>query len=239
MAAYRYWRLYVTKWKSSGTERTTTGDVRVAEWSLHTSAAVEWPTSNLTGATSPSPFVVTASGSDGVRVPYLAFDGDTSDDGRWICNANPGGPVWLGIDLGSAVDVASFKIAPDSAASSVGNESLIVDFQIEGSTTGAWAGEQVVVRSYTGLSSGWAGNTLRTFSLLTVSGTVLDDAGLPCARVVRAYDRASGVLLGEVTSNATTGAYSLPVGSAEAQVVVLDDSSGTVHQDLIARAFGA
>jgi hypothetical protein len=114
------------------------------------------------------------------------------------------------------------------------------DFDIEGSTTGAFSGEQETIASYSDLSTGWANNTLRSFSIATVSGTVLDAAGSPAARTVRSYDRATGAFLAETTSNGATGAYRVagaPTG--ETQVVVLDDSGGAVLDDLIHRAVAA
>lgn len=72
--------------------------------------------------------------------------------------------------------------------------------------------------------------------LKTVSGTVLNDAGAPDARTVRAYLRETGGFLGETTSNGTTGAYSISTSAtAVVNVDCLDDSGGTVYNDLILR----
>jgi len=68
-----------------------------------------------------------------------------------------------------------------------------------------------------------------------VSGNVKDDAGNNCARTVRAYARSTGYLIGSTTSNGTTGDYSIGVPNAEVDIVVLDDTSGTVLNDLIQR----
>ncbi len=73
----------------------------------------------------------------------------------------------------------------------------------------------------------------------TVSGLIRDDAGALCARTVRAYDRATGALIASTTSNATTGAYSLDVGDDEVQRIVLDDSGGTLYNDIIDRVIPA
>ena len=70
----------------------------------------------------------------------------------------------------------------------------------------------------------------------SVEGFVSDDTGTPCARVVRAYDRATGALLNSTTSNSVTGAYTLLTPTdAECSVVCLDDADGTIHNDLILR----
>lgn len=74
----------------------------------------------------------------------------------------------------------------------------------------------------------------------TISGTVLDATSAPVARTVRVYERATGTLLGETISSASTGAYSLtlnlPVGD-EVQVVCMDDAAGTLENDLVHRAY--
>lgn len=74
----------------------------------------------------------------------------------------------------------------------------------------------------------------------TVSGVITDDTGTPSARIVRGYHRGSGVLLAETTSNSTTGGYSLAVPSAaEIDLIVLDDDTGTLYNDLIDRVIPA
>jgi hypothetical protein len=74
----------------------------------------------------------------------------------------------------------------------------------------------------------------RTYS---VSGPTTDDPGTPCARTVRLYDRATGAFIAETTSDASTGAYDFSgmVSDAEVQRIVLDDSDGTLYNDLIDR----
>lgn len=73
----------------------------------------------------------------------------------------------------------------------------------------------------------------------SVSGTITDDNGNPCQRTVRVYDRATGALIEEVLSNATTGAYKVVTSVAEVQRIVLDDSAGVVFNDLIDRVIPA
>jgi hypothetical protein len=73
-------------------------------------------------------------------------------------------------------------------------------------------------------------------SQATVSGVIRDSSGTPCSRTVRAYSRASGALVGNGTSDATTGAYSLAVRAIdEVTILVLDDAAGTLQNDLVAR----
>lgn len=61
-----------------------------------------------------------------------------------------------------------------------------------------------------------------------INGTVLDAAGAPAARTVRAFLRSSGALMGEVVSNGTTGAYRLipePNSTAALTVEFLPNST--------------
>jgi hypothetical protein len=70
----------------------------------------------------------------------------------------------------------------------------------------------------------------------TVSGAVTGDVGQGVARTVRAYQRDTGAFLGETTSSATTGAYSIGSNySGEVNVVMLDDAAGSIENDQILR----
>jgi hypothetical protein len=76
----------------------------------------------------------------------------------------------------------------------------------------------------------------------TYSGAVLDGSGNPVVRTVRAYLRSTGALIGQTTSSAGTGTYSLLVATAlgdEVQIICLDDNAGTLENDLIHRALTA
>jgi len=69
-----------------------------------------------------------------------------------------------------------------------------------------------------------------------VSGIVRDSSNALCQRTIRAYDRTTGELVGSTTSNATTGAYTLPVSTMnEVSVICLDDTAGVTENDLILR----
>jgi hypothetical protein len=74
----------------------------------------------------------------------------------------------------------------------------------------------------------------------SISGVVHDSSGALCARIVRAYRRDTGELMSATTSDAATGAYSLPCGSEEVTLVFLDNaSSGTYYNDLAQRVIPA
>jgi len=71
-----------------------------------------------------------------------------------------------------------------------------------------------------------------------ISGIVKDDSATPCRRVVRAYDRTTGIQSGGAISDATTGLYSIDTSIyfplAEHFVVELDDD---INQQYNARVF--
>lgn len=72
-----------------------------------------------------------------------------------------------------------------------------------------------------------SGYIVRTTPYL-VTGTVRDSSNNPAARVVRAYDRATGELMAQTTSNSGTGDYTLKLYSAgpyDIQFVANDDRS--------------
>ena len=74
--------------------------------------------------------------------------------------------------------------------------------------------------------------------LLQVSG-VLIASGDPIEATVRLYDRATGALLDETTSDESTGAYTLTTYEAgELQVVALDIDDASLENDMIHRVFG-
>ncbi len=73
-----------------------------------------------------------------------------------------------------------------------------------------------------------------------VSGVIRDDANALCARTVRLIRRDTGALLSSTVSDASTGVYSLPAPTLdEVQRIVLDDSGGTLYNDIIDRVIPA
>lgn len=70
----------------------------------------------------------------------------------------------------------------------------------------------------------------------TIAGVVRDAADIPVQRRVRVYDRASGVLMANLLSDAATGAYGVSVAAGvEVNVACLDDEAGDVLNDFITR----
>lgn len=70
-----------------------------------------------------------------------------------------------------------------------------------------------------------------------IAGVITDDASEPVARVVRAYRRDTGALVGNTTSSAVDGSYSMNFSTlpGECSIIALDDASGDLFNDLIAR----
>ncbi|MFG9301280.1 hypothetical protein ACEP1V_11425 [Pseudomonas aeruginosa] len=70
----------------------------------------------------------------------------------------------------------------------------------------------------------------------TVSGIVVDQAGDPATRIVRAHERSTGAVLGETRSNAS-GEYELPViakSGTTMYVIALDDETPPLTNAVIA-----
>lgn len=62
---------------------------------------------------------------------------------------------------------------------------------------------------------------------------ITDDTGAPAQRQIFAHNRASGVLIGATTSDAS-GRYAMScIGPGPAYVVFLDDAAGTQHNDIV------
>ena len=83
---------------------------------------------------------------------------------------------------------------------------------------------------------GTGANSAPTGPTRTIGGTVIDESGITVARKVRAYHRDTGAMVGEVTSSAATGAFSIPVERAGGYTLLcLDDDAGLVENDYAVR----
>ena len=123
------------------------------------SSGSSYPSVAMTGNSTPSPYVASISTtSDAVQqAAYKAFDGNAGTD--W-CSAYTNGVGWLLIDLGSATTINKYQVQTDSTYASTAPKT----WTFEGSTTGAFAGEQVVVDTQASVT-GWSLNEIRTFTL--------------------------------------------------------------------------
>lgn len=164
--AYRYFRLRFLRWVFAGGSPGTSGDVRASEFQLFeagSSGDIQFPLSRMSSNTAPAPLVASASSSNGSFPAWGAFTRATSDSSRWISGSG-GGVQWLQIDLGAGNGClpTSFKLAPDGA---VGSGYYPFEIELLASNTGAFSGEETQLYYANNLSSGWANNTLRTFTL--------------------------------------------------------------------------
>lgn len=84
----------------------------------------------------------------------------------------------------------------------------------------------------------WCPEGFKAFAEVpSVTGLVTGPEGMPAARTVRGYSRATGALLAQGVSSALSGRYTLnfPFGTEEVQIVALDDSDGDLLNDLLIR----
>jgi len=156
----RYFRLTITQWSVAGTP-CTSGDTRIAEMELGVGATT-YPSGVMTGPSAPSPLVATASDSNGSFPPWRAFDGVLGDSNRWI-STTTGTEHWLQIDLGVGNEISPnlYRLAPDSAGSSGYYPTA---WTLAGSNTGSFSGEETIFDTQVGVTTGWAGSTLRQFT---------------------------------------------------------------------------
>lgn len=149
-AGFRYFRLTIPVYRFAGTVGSS-GDTRISEFQIFEDAT-KYPVSGHSASASTVYSTFNA---------INAFDGVTGDSSRWI-SQNVGGTHWLQLDLGAGVSImpTMCRIAPDSLG---GSSHHPVDFLIEGSNSGVFAGEQSLLYSATGLTSGWGNSTLREF----------------------------------------------------------------------------
>jgi hypothetical protein len=165
----RYLRLLITDWVFNGTPNAGgAGDVRVLELDYYVGATL-YPVSAMTTNTAPSPLVATSSGAltgFGDLEPYRVFT-HTLAGNQWQSSGAGGATRWLSLDLGSGNSIRpdSVQIAPDGGVTA-GSGYYITGFKIQGSSTGAFAGEELTYLTVTGLvQANWTNNTLKTFAI--------------------------------------------------------------------------
>lgn len=159
---YRAFELQIELWAHEGGPVGTTGYTRVSELQILVDTT-KYPTVNMTGLSTPSPLVASATTSLGGMPAWYAFDGTVSDGTRWMSNGS--GTQKLRIDLGegAAISPTSIKIAPDSGAPN----SRICKFKFVGSSTGAFSGEEEILLDVdlgTAIDQ-WSPLTLKTFNI--------------------------------------------------------------------------
>ena len=139
--SYRYWRFQINS---------ANGDVeygQVVEVELRGSIGG----ADLSAPSSP----VTSSHGDYPGYP-LTNAVDNSLSTSWVTPANPSFPYSITVDLGSQLRVVEVAFAPQTVARAP--QSLSIYGSNDGSTF-------TLVRTFTGLSSGWSNSVLRAFTL--------------------------------------------------------------------------
>lgn len=164
----RYLRLLVTNWIFAGAVNGTgSGDVRVLELDYYVGSTI-YPTPAMTSNVLPVPLVASSSGAltgFGDLEPYRVFTHSLAGN-QWQSNGVGTSPRWLTIDLGAAgnaIRPTAVQIAPDSSVTTSGGY-YITGFKIQGSNTGAFAGEEATYLTVTGLvQANWTASTLKAF----------------------------------------------------------------------------
>jgi len=138
-------------WKITGVTLTTghwwmLGNVRLFDAAGQGGTA--YP-ANMTSATAPSPYVIATNNNYNATYPaWKAFDSDPTNSFYWAIGSTDGPADWLTVDLGSAVDVKSMTI---KAGNSAGYAPT--GFELYGSATGSFGGEETLVHTASGLPS--------------------------------------------------------------------------------------
>lgn len=213
MSAHRYWRINITEWVYAGGAAGTTGYAYLSYLRFVTPGVVRWPTKLLGGGTGDSPFVPTASSSlDSGHAPYCAFStASGSVNNQWVSDGSDSAP-WLSIDMGSAVEFNAVEIICDYADS----ENFITAFNVCSSDTGAFAGEEEEVGSFTGLT-GWVvtGFTSppRSFTIGSATNTLTAALVAPMASIMSGPSIANAALAPPVPTVSATGSPIMPITS--------------------------
>ncbi len=120
---------------------------------------VEMAPHNMVGASSPTPYVASASTTYGDNYPWQAFNGSTAN---WSCASLNASTGWLAIDLGSGQSnvATQYAICAYNSGGSPGANCAPNSWQFQGSDDGSnWT----TLDTQSG-QSGWASLETRTFT---------------------------------------------------------------------------
>ena len=142
---FRYWRFTTDLNSTGGVQFQGVNEVRLYTGSGQT--GTKWPTASMTANNVPAPFVASsrynAAGAN--YNPHEAFDNNIGSG--WIDSFSGSLPgMYLQIDLGSSVNIKSFSFRAGILTSFTP-----AAFSIYGSDTGAFAGEETLVATMTGM----------------------------------------------------------------------------------------
>ena len=158
MAAFRYWRINITRSRDGGILISGAKNSRFTEVGYLAASGISAP--RMTGQDTPAPLVATASDSDSVSyAPWTAFDGGLDYYSRWISSGSTAANKWIQIDFGTSLGCVAVNLTLDEIAVNYHP----VDFEVWGSATGAFAGEHTVVHAVVGAETGWAVGAARLF----------------------------------------------------------------------------
>ena len=103
----------------------------------------------MTSTNTPSPYVVLENNIYNASYPgWKAMDSNTTSTFFWTIGSTNGPADWLQIDFGSSINIQSMYIKAGN------NQSYApTGFKIYGSDTGAFAGEETLITSQSGLPS--------------------------------------------------------------------------------------
>lgn len=148
--AYRYFRINITD--NNGSSHTVMGELLLY-------SAIPFSPTAMTGASTPAPFVASASSSHVALLPYEAFNSLLDTGNYWITNVTSTG--WLQLDIGSGNSeiLGSYNLVMNTVPEA--NRSP-KDWTVLGSNTGAFAGEEDILDTVTGEVS-WGAGELRNF----------------------------------------------------------------------------
>lgn len=134
---FRYWRVLLTGCSSHN----ILDDVRFYTLAGQTGTAYP-PT--MTANNAPAPYVISSSHEYTGYAAWEAFDAGSGVGSGWWNLAQPGGydPAWIAVDMGTPQILTSYTVRWPAA--SYKNATTIT---IQGSNTGAWAGEETNIIS--------------------------------------------------------------------------------------------
>lgn len=184
MSAHRYYRLTATATGSGA-------NVEIAALALKIRGGADAAAIKNAGTASAS---ATDAGSD----PENAFDNDPAT--AWLAGAAPGQSITFDFGAGSTQDVVAYAITAAATATHAPT-AWTLEHSDDGS---AWTerDSQTGITIADGATHEVGLNTHRVNGVATV-----DEA--PASRIVRAYAKGSGELLGETISDPADGSYSL------------------------------
>ena len=117
----------------------------------------------MTSGTTSGVTIAASSQYSGTYPGWKVGDKNLTGNERWATTSSAP-PHWVSFDFGAPITVASYTIAP-----LLNTNYFPTAFVLQGSTTGAFSGEQVTLDTQSGLTSGWTSAGYRTFTLASPS----------------------------------------------------------------------